>query len=405
MRYLRCFLVISVFLMATLTLCPWAKAEAEGEVREVFVPAGDVHYQLAELVRQLQVRAGIDAGQIQEVDYTKAEPGYEYTGNTPWPPGRRVKAFEFRQGTVGEALDAYCKLNPQLNWTVQRGVVLITRAQNGTKPEAMRHAMEKHVEAVAVNTTALSVVLREVKALAESAWVREPDATGTMSADPFAPRCPFEVNVSIRVTNATLRDVLNEVIGGVRHGYWVAYEADLNAGGPQIVFSNWSPDRRDLDLPTLVQCLYADYKPLHGYAGIGVRISDAQHELRRRHHFQPRAAREVLVKKEVLADLVGRGNAANDALLRLAWLFSLNDSEVSLPVIETVLSLRDKDRRRWLALTFPEPCAPGFAEHYLPIWKRLVSDEDPVIRKKAKRVLEWSLRLEALQKNDESDAR
>jgi len=75
------------------------------KVAEIHLPPGSRLLQLGELVRQINVSVFVDVGRDWK---DQARP--EIVNDMLWP------AFSFKKGTVGEALDAFCKERKEYQW-------------------------------------------------------------------------------------------------------------------------------------------------------------------------------------------------------------------------------------------------------------------------------------------------
>jgi len=80
------------------------------------------------------VRAVLELGRLKE---PRSGGRFEPTADYPYyepdlpPPEQTVKRFELVEGTVREALDAYCTLNPHLEWRGTEGTVWLRRTPGG----------------------------------------------------------------------------------------------------------------------------------------------------------------------------------------------------------------------------------------------------------------------------------
>jgi hypothetical protein len=369
------------------------------QVSEIFVGTDDIVEGVPELIAQLEISAGIELGRIGDPQWPSPPPGQKYMDWMPIPPPRGMAPFEFRQGTVKEALDAFCRLNPSLTWSQgQGGVVNLVRRSEGG--EALRQLLDVRIARFSVRNelpASAADTLMEAMRVAETAvrLGRWNLIVGVgRGNDVFPPRCGMNAPVSLDRDNVTLRVLLDGLVGQMQDGLWLAFDdqrgtaaGEKRSFGRTVVLTNGSSERRKLDLKTLVQCLAVKYQPLHGYLDSNVRTEDAKRELRRRYHFHPDLVRQALIEARAIQSMLEPNAFMGDD--RLQWLFLLEDAQLTKLAIELALQMKDKDARHRMVRLFPDPCSKGFESDYLPVWQRLLSDSDPRVRQSAETILEW----------------
>lgn len=385
----------------------WAATGAgplDRQVSEIFVWTDDIVEGAPELIAQLEISAGIELGRIGDIQWPSPPPGQRYMDWMPIPPPRGMTPFEFRQGTVKEALDAFCRLNPGLTWSQgQGGVVNLVRRSEGG--EALKNLLDLRMTRFNVKSQPPESAAFELAAAVRAA---EPGALRDSQGrwwwylfvgpvrgnDRFPPRCAINTAISLDGENAAFRTLLDEFSRQTEGGFWIAIDEQSGVAPGEkhpprgyVALTDASLMRRKLDVSTLIRCLDSKYQPLHGYLDANVRAEDAKRELRRRYHFHPDLVRQALIETRAIQNMLEPDAFMGDD--RLQWLFSLEDAQLTKLAIEAALQTKDKDARHRMVRLFPEPCSKGFESDYLPIWKGLLSDSDPRVRQYAETILEW----------------
>lgn len=373
------------------------------QVSEIFVGTDDIVEGVPELIAQLEISAGIELGRIGDPQWPSPPPGQKYTDWMPIPPPRGMAPFEFRQGTVKEALDAFCRLNPGLTWSQgQGGVVNLVRHSEGG--EALKNLLDLRVARLTVTSQPPESAAVELAAAVRAAEPgAPPESQGrwwhlfvgpVRGNDCFPPRCAINTTISLDREKAAFRSLLDEFARQTEAGFWIAIDEQSGVAPGEkrpprgaVALTDASLMRRKLDASTLIRCLDSKYQPLHGYLDANVRAEDAKRELRRRYHFHPDLVRQALIEGRAIQSMLEPNAFMGDD--RLQWLFLLEDAQLTKLAIEAALQMKDKDARHRMVRLFPDPCSKGFESDYLSIWQRLLSDSDPRVRQYAETILEW----------------
>jgi hypothetical protein len=374
------------------------------EASEVFLESGDFLDRLPELVAQLEIPAGINVGALPHEGYFVTDPkdGQLVLDCTRPRPERTTARFEFAGGAVGQALDAFCKLNPGLRWRLQGGVVVLERrTPNSANLDAL---LNRRIPKFECDKQPMKDAVESTGRALYEVWPSPPDEDWTwriLFTYPLllenAPRLPVDVPISTNLADATVRQILAEVVRQVPHTFWFAWDSEREMPDPVkavpregiILISRTAPMRRQLDLVTLVRCLDARYEPLHGYTALLVRINNAKRELVRRWHFHPEEVRKALLADNGVTDIIRDGKLYNEAINTLDWALLLNDESLTDRLASLVLGLKDRDRRRECLIQFSCCTGEALQPRYVPMWRELLKDDDPRVRKRAAEMIGW----------------
>ena len=377
-------------------------------VDHVYVRAGDIQYRLPELVAQLQVRAVLELGRLKEPrSGGRLEPTEDYPYYEPDlpPPEQTVKPFELLEGTVRDALDAYCTLNPHLEWRVTGGTVWLRRTSGGApmleKLLAFRldeyPSSTQEFESTDGDTPPLSAHMYHLAQQVNSKVGRrvlgfmtnEPEGYKPGVSEIFFSHEPVGDRAVFRREHATVMEILLEMIQPFPN-LVAQLSGDNQTCG--VSFSTWSRTRRQLNLKELALAYTLQPKPLFGCTNVTARRDTALRELRRRHHFEPKKVVDTLIEQGTIEALVRPlrpGETHPPTSQTLVGLFQMNDPVLSKHAAEVILSLPDPVARYYyVGDSIPRPYQPGF-NLVLPVWKELVHDENPSTRALAQMILDW----------------
>jgi hypothetical protein len=385
---------------------PAGGAVLDAEVAEVFVPGGDIHNRgdildaVPEFVAQLNLPAiHVDLGFLPSRYLLVERPGLPpLSDGTRLRPERTIQPFEQARGTVRQALDAFCRLNPSFSWRMDSRVVsLVHRGSDSTVLQTLLGARLGHFttsnEPLAKAIIALTFAAREAASLPDDPqrWRMYHER----GVPVLPPRCALDRPVTVDLTAVTVREVLHEFLRLQPGGVLLVYdEADNQAPEnearrrAEVIFTSISPERPRLPLDTLVLCLDPTYEPLHGYATKAVRADDAQRELSRRYHFHPVEVGRALMQPDGMPRIIEQAGL-RELLDRTMWLYLLNNPDLSRQTIELVLALKDRDRRYEGVKAFSCSFTERTKDLCLPLWKSLTDDADPRVAARAKQMLGW----------------
>ncbi|MEA3367796.1 MAG: hypothetical protein U9R68_06765, partial [Planctomycetota bacterium] len=346
---------------------------------------------------------------------------YPYYEPDPPPPEQRVKAFELSEGTVQVALDAYCSLNPHLEWRQTNGTVWLWRKagcapmlnkilalcldeyslspqgfedRRGDNPPLIRYQYQLMKQ---VNSAVGHRVFGFGIHVAEG---YKPGVSRTFfSQEPVGGRSFFQRE------HATVKDILLETIDPFPN---FILQLTGNDRACSAWLSMWARRRRQLSLKQLALGYTLQPKPLFGCANVTARRDVALRELRRRHHFEPEKVVKALIEQGTIEALVRPMDADEvypPTSQTLAGLFQMNDPLLSKHAAQVILNLPDPEARYYyVADSLPRPYEIGF-DLVLPVWKRLASDENSSSRTLARMILMWHkkrpARLESAMKGRE----
>ncbi len=410
----------AVLLGLVVTDCTRADDSLDRKVGHIFARGGDVQYRLPELMAQLELRAILELGRLEKPrdgGRFEATEDYPYYEPDPPPPDQTVKAFELVEGTVSQALDAYCTLNPQLEWRQANGTIWIRRKSKGAtmlkKALAMRlpkYASPKDTrwgEATPLRAH-IEHLMQQVNnefghRVAGYGWVSlspwEPGAAQRFAThEPLGSRPPFQRE------NATVKEVLLATIKPLPNQLVLLTGNDRFCGASLV---NWSRMSRQLNLKQLALAFTLQPKPLHGCINVPARMDSALRELRRRHHFEPKRVVQALIDQETIEALVqpmGPQGAIPVTTQTVGALFRMNDAGLTKHAAEVILKLPDPVARyHFVSGSLPRPYQPGF-DLALPVWKQLAHDENPSTRTLAHMMLDWHkkrpARLKSLEESE-----
>ena len=376
------------------------------ELREIFVPGGsvldggDILEAVPEFVAQLSLPATcVDLGFLPPPGILVERPGK--------PPGldftrlrreRTIQPFEQARGTVRQALDAFCRLNPSFSWRMDGGVVsLIHRGSDSTLLQTLLGARLTHF--ATSNEPLTKAIIDLAFAARDAASLHDDPQRWQMyyvrGVPVLPPRCALDRPVTVDLTAVTVRQVLHELLrlqpGGVLLVYDEADDREPENEArrkAEIIFTSISPERGRLPLDALVRCLDPTYEPLHGYATKTVRGEDAQRELSRRYHFHPDEVGRALMQPGGMPRIVEQAGLY-EFCQRTLWLYALNNPDLSRQTIELVLALKDRDRRYEGVKIFSCSYTEKSKDLFLPLWKTLTNDADPRVVARARQMLEW----------------
>ena len=376
----------------------------ERSVTEVFVRDGPIQSRVPEFVAQLRVSAAIEIGKIRmpapegRWRCTKEYPYYEPDG---MPREQMVCAFEFERGSVRQALDAYCRLNPGLSWKQNGAVIAICRTSDAHG--AVNAWLDPVMEAYSTTggpyyegkeKMPLHVVLVDVTlAVKKSHGALGGGETKAGFYIGLADRDdPFPLHVTppdrapIVFAGGTVRELLFELLRPLDGHLWTAYSLDDNPTA-WVNVVNWSQVRRKLTLAELADAITAKPGPLYDYRDLDSRMDGAFRELRRRYHFYPEAVRESVLGDGRLGALVSAGEK-HQSVVAMRRIFSLGDDLLTQHLATAATSVSDRDRRFALVYGFLRPYNKGF-EIFMPYLRRLTEDDDSRVRREAQMRLEW----------------
>jgi len=385
-----------------------ANDSLDREVDHVYVRAGDVQYRLPELMAQLEVRAVLELGRLKEPrSGGRFEPteDYPYYEPDPPPPEQTVKAFEFPEGTVKGALDAYCSLNPHLEWRQTNGIVWVRR-RAGSGPmlkKILAFRLDKYppspqdLESESDGAPLVREHLYELAKRVNTELGHQVLGFRTVSLGYHEPgsaeRFPTHEYLGSRAAfqreDASVKEILLEVMEPFPN---IVVQLTSNGRTCGASLLSWAQMRRKLNLNELASAYTLQPKPLFGCANVTMRRDSALRELRRRYHFEPEKVVEALIEQgtvEALAQPMRPNGAIPLTTLTVGGLFRMNDAGLSKHATEVILKLPDPVARyHFVSGSMPRPYQPGF-DLVLPVWKQLVHDEDADIRTLAQMILDW----------------
>lgn len=393
-----------------------AFAHADKPVHNIYLPRGWVEQALPELVAQLEIPAILEIGRLELPPPPEDEYRLRWSDRVI-PPDRLIKEFEFDAGTVGQALDAFCELNPEIQWREQEGVFILHRARGYTHDDSL---LEEHIDHIArpLNTALACAWQIENQLRDQSPALHHlsvlPHDRG-MWVELWAPRTHSDYPMSLDLHDVAVRQVMLHILGRRNDHFWIhvhAPEAILQQPstfqeGHTLVFTNWSAVRRLASIEELMAMVNPMSGELHGYRDVEVRIEDAQDELRRRAHFHPQAVREALLHHQHWDLLIAvYFDYYQERALENRWtplefeplldvMLEVADEQFAMSILERLtrddgitLTRKHQSARMTLLDALPMPNEPRF-ELALPYWRRLATDSDDYARRSAQRILQW----------------
>ena len=256
------------------------------QVTDIRVPRLPFWRAPQELVRQLEVPAGISLGQLPGdcVPYgvprmRLSPPGYVDLRLNPEMREWLIGPTKVRQGSIRSVLDSFCRDGRIFEWSLRDGVVLIRRSDPKKRPRGLSTAVSSvRVDCNSANAGALgnavlvSGYLEHIVRLMDKREFPNVlcmlNSEGLLPEDPVAAFCPRthlgEWQEPLDLRAETLEDVLTHVVRTAPHGngVWLSYELSLPPGAraPQAevrprltnLFTRWSTARRRLCIDQLV---------------------------------------------------------------------------------------------------------------------------------------------------------
>lgn len=395
---------------------------ADKPVQDVYIRRDWAANVLPELIAQLQVPAIIELGKLEPIP----QPPDEYTRKWLAPreivPERAVETFSFRGGTAGQALDAFCRENPNFEWREQNGVIILRR-RSGHPPGYISPldfivSLDVPLADAHVGVAKLGLAMREEF---ERRGLPPMITIHPLNEDELAslwqPRCDWHYPLAFRLDGATVRDAVIQILKAQPNHFWISLEQEprqgtgpfYDKGAPRLswgdrwlmIFTNWSPVRGMASVDDLIKLANPSEPELHEYETLALRVEDAQRELHRRAHFQPEAISAALRNPEHTGvwGLVEGYHKAFIAGVK---------HHISLqPILELVLDMGDEEASRIIAdyilqeaETPAHPWAPGrlraalpgthhrHVEWALPYWRKIAAKETERFTQ-AKGTLQW----------------
>ncbi len=379
---------------------------ADAELTEVFVPGGDIYERgdildaVPEFVAQLNLPAiYVDLGFLPSRYILVERPGLPpLSDGTRLRPERTIQPLEQVRGTVRQALDAFCRLNPSFSWRMDAGVVSLVH--RGSDSTLLQTLLGTRLEQFTTSNEPMDkAIITLTHAARDAASLQDDSRRWRMyhqrGVPVLPPRCALDRPVTVNLTAVTVREVLHEFLRLQPGGVLLVYDEADNQEPEnearrraEVIFTSISPERRRIALDSLVRCLDPTYEPLHGYATKAVRGNDAQRELSRRYHFHPDEVGRALMQPDGMPRIIERAGLL-ELSDRTMWLYLLNNPELSRQTIELVLALKDRDRRYEGVKDFSCSFTKKTKDLFLPLWKSLTNDADPRVAARARQMLEW----------------
>jgi hypothetical protein len=397
------FLLAAVATAAAAPLATAPDAWLDRPVEEVYVQKGDVLIFLPELLTQLDIpAAGIDLGFINSRNVIRKDlaPGAPNPEVVDWRPERQVGPLEMKKGTVRQALDELVRQRPELAWRNENGVLLIS--SSAAKGSVVQPILDCRLPEFKADKKPLDRAAAEMESAIQTI---QPTIEKTVwwnmmlwrQHPVLEPRQTLSVPVTLNKNDATVHQILTDLVRQVPGAFWVAYdEGEDPVGAPGcpgvITLSRHSCFRRELSLEALIRCLDGAYAPLHGSERVGDRVDEAERELRRRFYFNAVEVRQTLLKAESLPRQMQSATEKEDLQGVMRWACSLRDVQLTGALLDLVPMIKKPDNRYkcLLGTEFTLFQEPELRPKCLALWNRLLEDEDAKVRQKAKELIGWA---------------
>lgn len=395
--------VANIVFLAALATGATADPMLDRTVEEVYVPQGDILTFLPELLAQLDIpAAGIDLGKIGSRNILEKDPrpGGTLADVVQWNPERQLKPLEMKRATVRQVLDELVRRRPELSWFNEVGVLLITSSADKdslVRPALNYHVPQFKVERQPLNEAAASIEKIVTHALPATEKTVAWSMIGWRMHPVLSPRQALDVPVTLAETDVSVRHLLGDLVRQAPGAFWIAYD-QLNDPylEPRDRYGEITISRlgggRALDLETLVRCLDDTYAPLHGYKLMGCRMDDAKNELCRRYHFHAAEVRQALLKPDGLPGMIVAAQSDLNARELVGWACNFRDRQLTEALVALIPAIKNPDRRYecFLGFTTGTAAEESALQKYMPLWKRMVTDDDPRVRQAAQQMIDWA---------------